>query len=526
MSYDAFGNLTERSSAVYGFGDSFSTSYTNNRSNGIGDDHDAAGNVVRNVSQGYGSVQGGPRTYTDTKTWRFDAAGRMVYWDNHGPYGDVTTKREEYVFDGDGRRAIRVDMEGASHYSLVSSVTGKKVTDIVVEDRNGQMVGIREGGQVHLGNTVIHDTTFHGYEPVENTLREFGFTLTDPVSGSTQQLNQSGSTPDPYPNSTPDMSSHSRVELAGLGTVVPNGTPEVFPLPDYGAGGFGGNARTGCVDVDGSPIPCNVLALLQRRWAKPKKGNSESELPAHEPAALWSASLDWKTSFSRGGDEQSGGDEPCTITNPDGTILTGYKDENGICQVLGPGNTQGPTVDINENFDYDLSLDFRCNEAANGYAAWVDCSQRLNFTPTNQRTIADVQMIQNAGRSNPCGETTDINGSLGYVTGGLKIGDRALVPYVGINVGVPKLGGSMILSDGPPGDDLELSGQIGPIPFLGYQRTVKLDPGRGMMQSLKDFLPNSQVATNSFGAMSPQVGVSVTAPLYRFSSGRDSVLCR
>ena len=51
LAYDAFSNLTSRSTQTYTFSArSFSASYTNNRTNALYTDHDAMGNLIKTES--------------------------------------------------------------------------------------------------------------------------------------------------------------------------------------------------------------------------------------------------------------------------------------------------------------------------------------------------------------------------------------------------------------------------------------------------------------------------------------------
>jgi hypothetical protein len=133
---------------------------------------------------------------------------------------------------------------------------------------------------------------------------------------------------------------------------------------------------------------------------------------------------------------------------------------------------------------------------------------------------------------NPCEGTTDVSGSISIFTLGVKIGRTSTIPYVGFGPSFARIAGAMIPSDSPPSDEMEINGQImiPGAPGLGVGRSVPLKYDTPFFESLdraaKEFRnPNSEVATNSFGAMSPQAGLSFNVPLYRFRSRNDSVLC-
>jgi YD repeat-containing protein len=102
MSYDKFGNLTDRFNLTWDFETyDFSATYANNRkdSGGSTDLYDAAGNVTSS-SQSSGSATG----------WKFDAAGRQQRWEGFGPYGLNMKKGGEARFDGDGRPVKGADL--------------------------------------------------------------------------------------------------------------------------------------------------------------------------------------------------------------------------------------------------------------------------------------------------------------------------------------------------------------------------------------------------------------------------------
>ncbi len=86
-----------------------------------------------------------------------------------------------------------------------------------------------------------------------------GFTATDPISGSTQEMLASGEVPVDTENS------HTHNELAGLGTSIPVVTPTAVYTPNYRRGGFAGNAEFGCTTyIDGVEVgshPCTMSQL-------------------------------------------------------------------------------------------------------------------------------------------------------------------------------------------------------------------------------------------------------------------------
>ncbi len=230
MGYDAFNNLTSRENLTYQtYPSEFSATYTNNRksSGGSTDTYDTAGNVVYSTSP---AVQGG-QPYTDIKNWNFDAAGRLAHWDENGPWG-ANTKHEDLTYDGDGRAVKKIDSQNVPWHYIFSTVTGQKITDVVVGGSDG-------GYRVYMGSTLIYDDN----TAVAPDVSAIGFKVTDPISGSTQELLTSGAIPDP------EDAPAARNEMAGLGTSVPTIDPDSYPEPEIG-GGSPGDAEGGC-RIDG-----------------------------------------------------------------------------------------------------------------------------------------------------------------------------------------------------------------------------------------------------------------------------------
>jgi hypothetical protein len=240
MSYDAFNNLTHRQTWTYSLDPvSFNATYSKNRktTGGATNIYDVAGNVTS-------SVQSSP---VDNFHWNFDVAGRQTRWQEFGPYGANQFRGERLTFDGDNRPSKRSgltmtriggvwgDWVETNSYALYSSVTGKKITEL-----------LPDGG--HYRTHVYYgDTNF-----ADERNGDVYFIATDPVSGSTRETLESGELP-------PSDESESRNELGGLDTSIPVTAPSSMPEPNYSKGGSAGGAEVGCridgIDQDG-PGPC------------------------------------------------------------------------------------------------------------------------------------------------------------------------------------------------------------------------------------------------------------------------------
>ncbi|CAN5407752.1 hypothetical protein BH10ACI3_BH10ACI3_12080 [soil metagenome] len=255
MEYDAFNNLTSRSTQTY------SLPAVSFPASGDSVDRDAAGNVVASSSTGASLLVGGSAWQTDTKLWNYDAAGRMQRWEEDGPWGAYEKRGGETAYDGDGRAVKRVDLQKRlissawqdsdpfNWYYLYSSVTGQKITDLIGWDGSESI-----GNRVYMGDSVIYDTTFKATIYDDNSYTGIGFTASDPITGSTQDMPTSGEVP------ADTSTSQTRNELAGLGTSIPAvaPTPTATYAPNYHRGGYAGNAGSGCIlnGFESTPRDC------------------------------------------------------------------------------------------------------------------------------------------------------------------------------------------------------------------------------------------------------------------------------
>jgi hypothetical protein len=270
LAYDAFSNLTDRQTKTWSLDQiGFTETYENNRNSS--DTYDEAGNVIASQTTGGGEAPGGG-WYDSYKDWKFDASGRMNRWEESGPWGGPqgTHRGGQSTFDGDGRPAKYAELERPNNgswasinfYYLYSSVTGQKITDIAPGGADGKH-------RVFMGDTVIHDNTYQG-PYVDASIYAIGFKVTDPVSGSTQEMNPSGAVPSPstYP--------HARNELGALGTSIPATAPTPY-APNYlGRGGHAGDAGSGCT-WNGAPIKCDLLYDAVRGTSYTSEVNTRAE---------------------------------------------------------------------------------------------------------------------------------------------------------------------------------------------------------------------------------------------------------
>ncbi len=166
LGYDAFNNLTSRNTKAWNFDErNYTASFTNNRKSSGGyqssvDSFDVAGNITQN------QIFSG--TSTDIRKWKFDAAGRMMDWEETLPEAGVYLRDTgaELVYDGDGRTAKRINrvrVRGGNipnpdfviepEYTLFSSVTGQKITTL-------NQTGGKYQNFVYMGSSVIAQQTW------------------------------------------------------------------------------------------------------------------------------------------------------------------------------------------------------------------------------------------------------------------------------------------------------------------------------------------------------------------------------
>ncbi len=224
IGYDAFTNMTGRSTYVHFDEVAFTAGYTNNRktSGGSTDSFDNAGNTT--VSLGS----------DNTTYWYFDAAGRTARWEEQKAYGNSQMKGEETTFDGDGR-PVKVD-------SLVNDKIGGTWTGwnaITTTTSTRQSQGKRSPTSPTTAPTWGCTSTWaERRSPIRSTATSSS-RLPTPSRATSQNIDTNGEI---FSNED------ERTELAALDASLPTDNPTIMPPPDYGDGAYVGNPENGCTD--------------------------------------------------------------------------------------------------------------------------------------------------------------------------------------------------------------------------------------------------------------------------------------
>ncbi len=117
----------------------------------------------------------------------------------------------------------------------------------------------------------------------------------------------------------------------------------------------------------------------------------------------------------------------------------------------------------------------------------------------------------------PCGKTTDIGASFSVYNFGLQIGRHALYFYGGAGAGVPRFAGNITTSNSSPSEGNFIVGNAGVA--IGGTRSVQANT---LQQGVGEFFNrNSNNATASYGAMTPQLNLSYqrNVRIYNFGAG-------
>jgi YD repeat-containing protein len=261
LGYDAFNNITSRSTWTWGTERSFTSTYTNNRrsSGGYGysaNTLDIEGNIIQNFING-----------RDKRTWKYDAAGRTVDWEETLPYVpyyfSTQSQGAELTYDGDGRSVKRLKrhrqrIQGTepwnyeAEYQIYSSVTGQKITTL---DNTGK----KSVTLVYMGSSVIAEQKVL----MDGSVNLIAFKHTAPVTGNIEETELSGEI---------STYAHGKSNFGALGAVIPPEDEEEVEMPNYQSGGHTKNPEHGCT-IDGMPISCNRAKDLLRAWGYPGIGD-------------------------------------------------------------------------------------------------------------------------------------------------------------------------------------------------------------------------------------------------------------
>jgi YD repeat-containing protein len=251
ISYDAFDNITNRSTRSYRYAEqNFTAGYTNNRKTSGGynsgtDSFDAAGNVVQTLAN-----------FNEVQKWKIDAAGRSSEWEETAPYvGSLKDEGAITTFDGDGqsvKRLIRKRNRQNNNttwyeepeYAIYSSATGQKISSLT---SSGQKLLTF----VYLGSAIIAEQNYGG-----NDNSQVVFKHNDPVLGNVMQTYLSGEV---------SPGGAGRIDFEALGGVVPPEEGEELAIPDRKKGGHISNPESGC-QLDGTPIKCSILSSVLRSF--------------------------------------------------------------------------------------------------------------------------------------------------------------------------------------------------------------------------------------------------------------------
>lgn len=260
IGYDAFGEMTSRTTSVWGEGGGFTASYTNGRKQNSNEIYDAAGNIVEV-----------PTNATIYDRYKFDAAGRLVesvqrYYQGRPQQTSFDrTNTITQSYDGDGKSVKRVDHLSSTQiypnntttsetveYYVRSSVLGKVLTELDAQ-------GAKKLTNIYTGDAVLAEQRNFPASGGQSAWSEVFWKHQDIITGSYQKIIRNGQALGTYnpPSST---------EFEPLGAIVPQSDPT---FNDEELGGsltpadyrFGGNIERpefGC-ELDRLPIPCGML---------------------------------------------------------------------------------------------------------------------------------------------------------------------------------------------------------------------------------------------------------------------------
>lgn len=264
IQYDAFGNMTHRTTDVWGNEDGFTATYANNRK--------ASGGVLDNE----GNMVDSTVAANNYSRWEFDASGKNVEtkmaW-RIGHVGETQIDRVDTIVptrDGDGVTVKRVDTKTGTQVYPVSTTTTIKTEYYLISTVLGGKVlteltaaGTKKRTSVYVGSGVLAEQLVRAADDTHSTeWEEILFKHEDIVTGSYNKTNGDGtlSTSGEPP---------ARAELEPLGGRIPDNDPEVtdeaqnFDLSTFRHFGNVESAEFGC-ELDGMPFPCSLVDELRR----------------------------------------------------------------------------------------------------------------------------------------------------------------------------------------------------------------------------------------------------------------------
>ena len=218
LGYNAFGDLTERNTDVWGSGGGFAATYTNGHKDNSGEIYDAAGNIVDATTNS-----------TNYKRWKFDASGRSVEtayrWYQSVPSPQIDrTETILKTYDGDGLDTKRVDTKdfilypggtqstSSTEYYVRSTVLGGKLLTEL------DQAGAKKLTNVYAGDGVLAEQRIIGGTPGVFWRHE------DPLTSSYRKIDQNGEEGGSLADSP------ANVEYDPLGGAIPTIDPLTDPL--------------------------------------------------------------------------------------------------------------------------------------------------------------------------------------------------------------------------------------------------------------------------------------------------------
>ena len=218
LGYNAFGDLTERNTDIWGSGGGFAATYTNGHKDNSGEIYDAAGNTVDATTNS-----------TNYKRWKFDASGRSVEtayrWYQSVPSPQIDrTETILKTYDGDGLDTKRVDTKdfilypggtqstSSTEYYVRSTVLGGKLLTEL------DQAGAKKLTNVYAGDGVLAEQRLIGGTPGVFWRHE------DPLTSSYRKIDQNGEEGGSLADSP------ANVEYDPLGGAIPTIDPLTDPL--------------------------------------------------------------------------------------------------------------------------------------------------------------------------------------------------------------------------------------------------------------------------------------------------------